>query len=331
MESLPWGKAEAIVVGIFADPFGDAEVDGPDATLAASLAGAPGWRGFSERRLSASGVSPHPPRVESFCDTHAHLDFPDFGGDIDAVLERARAAGIDRIVTIGCDVESSQRAIALAERHPGVFAAAGWHPGYVMAAPEDVRPWLREVARHPRVVAIGECGIDHYRLPSTEAGGTAADDERMKLQQERVFRQQLEVAAEVGLNVVVHQRAAHRAAMEVFRPFSDRVRGVFHCFVGTVAEMEEVVGLGSLVSFTGILTFKNAAEVRTTLAAAPSDRILFETDCPYLAPAPYRGKRAEPAHVRDIALKAAEVRGVSLATLAGQVARNAAAFFPRMR
>jgi TatD DNase family protein len=287
--------------------------------------------GFGHQGLGAVRVPAYPPPVESFCDTHAHLDFPDFSGDIDAVLERARAAGIDRIVTIGCDVESSLRAIALAERHPGVFAAVGWHPGYVMAAPEDVRPWLRDIAKHPRVVAIGECGIDHYRLPSAESGGTPEDDERMKAQQERIFRQQLEVAAEVGLNVVVHQRAAHRAAMDIFRPFADRVRGVFHCFVGTVAEMEEVVGVGSFVSFTGIMTFKNAAEVRTTLAAAPADRILFETDCPYLAPVPYRGKRAEPAYVRDIALKAAEVRGVSVAALAEQVALNTAAFFPRMR
>ena len=118
--------------------------------------------------------------------------------------------------------------------------------------------------------------------------------------------------------------------MEVFRTFADRVRGVFHCFVGTVAEMQEVVEVGSLVSFTGILTFKNAAAIRETLAEVPSDRLMFETDSPYLAPVPYRGKRCEPAYVRDLALKAAGVRGTTLAALSESTRANVARFFPRM-
>lgn len=272
----------------------------------------------------------HPRGVETFCDTHAHLDFPDFASDIDAVIGRAAAAGVNRIVTIGCDLESSERAIALAERYPGVFATVGWHPNYVDHAPEDVRPDVARLARHPKVVAIGECGIDHYRLPSMEAGGSVENDARMKAKQEVVFRQQLEVAADLGLNVAIHQRAAHRPAMDVFRPFADRVRGVFHCFVGTVAEMQEVIEVGSLVSFTGILTFKNAATIRETLAAVPSDRLMFETDSPYLAPVPYRGKRCEPAYVRDLALKAAEVRGQTLAELSAATRANVARFFLRM-
>lgn len=269
-------------------------------------------------------------RVETFCDTHAHLDFPDFASDIDAVIGRAAAAGIDRIVTIGCDLESSERAIALAERYPGVYATVGWHPNYVDHAPEDVRSDLARLARHPKVVAIGECGIDHYRLPSMEAGGSVEDDARVKAKQEVVFRQQLEVASDLGLNVAIHQRAAHRPAMDVFQPFAGRVRGVFHCFVGTVAEMQEVIGVGSLVSFTGILTFKNAATIRETLAAVPAERLMFETDSPYLAPVPYRGKRCEPAYVRDLALKAAEVRGQTLAELSAATRENVARFFPRM-
>ncbi len=268
--------------------------------------------------------------VETFCDTHAHLDFPDFASDLDAVIGRATAAGIDRIVTIGCDLESSERAIAVAERYPGVFATVGWHPNYVDHAPDDVRSDLARLARHPKVVAIGECGVDHYRLPSMEDGGSVDDDARIQAKQELIFRQQLEVAADLGLNVAIHQRAAHRAAMEVFRPFAGRVRGVFHCFVGTVAEMQEVVEVGSLVSFTGILTFKNAAAIRETLAEVPSDRLMFETDSPYLAPVPYRGKRCEPAYVRDLALKAAEVRGTTLAALSESTRANVARFFPRM-
>lgn len=265
--------------------------------------------------------------MEQFSDTHAHLDFPDFASDLESVLARAREAGIHRIVSIGCDEASSRRAIALAEAHPDVYAAVGWHPNAAFAAPEDVRPVLRELGAHPRVVAIGECGIDHYRLPSKESGGTAEDDAAVMAKQETVFRQQLEVAAELGLNAVIHQRAAHAAAMAVFRPFADRVRGVFHCFVGTVAEMTEVISLGSYVSFTGIVTFKSAVEVRTTLAAVPADRFFLETDCPYLAPVPHRGGRAEPAYVRWIAQKVAEVRGIPLEALARQVRSNEDVFF----
>ena len=268
--------------------------------------------------------------MEAFCDTHAHLDFPDFAADLDGVLERARAAGIDRIVTIGCDLESSRRAVDLADRHPGVYAAVGWHPNAAGEAPDDVRVDLARLARHPKVVAIGECGIDHYRLPTAESGATPADVQRLCEKQSTVFRQQLEVASDLGLNVVVHQRAAYRAAMEVFQPFASRLRGVFHCFVGTVPEMEEVIALGSWVSFTGILTFKNAAEIRMALAAAPLDRLMLETDSPYLAPVPYRGKRCEPAYVREIATRVAEVRGMALATLSEITQANVARFFPKM-
>ena len=268
--------------------------------------------------------------MEAFCDTHAHLDFPEFAADLDDVLERARAAGISRIVTIGCDLESSRRAVELARRHPGVYATVGWHPNYVENAPEDVRSELALLARDPKVVAIGECGIDHYRLPTAEAGASPADIQRLCEKQATVFRQQLEVAADLGLNVVVHQRAAHRAAMEVFRPFSDRLRGVFHCFVGTLPELEEVIGVGSYVSFTGILTFKNAAEIRAAVTAAPSDRLMLETDSPYLAPVPYRGKRCEPGYVREIATRVAEVRGVSLSRLSETTQANVARFFPKM-
>jgi TatD DNase family protein len=268
--------------------------------------------------------------MERFIDTHAHLDFPEFATDLPALLERAAAAGIDRIVTIGCDLESSQRAVALAERFPGVHAAVGWHPGYVDHAPEDVRPLLAPLLKHPKVVAIGECGVDHYRMPSAEPGGTVEDDERMKAKQEVVFRQQLELAAEYGLNVIVHQRAAYAPTMEVFRPFATSVRGVFHCFVGLVSEVEELAALGSLVSFTGILTFKNGVAVREALAAARPDGYLLETDCPYLAPVPHRGRRCEPAYVREIAEQAAVVRGISLAEVSAQTNAAAARFFPRM-
>src|SRR5688572_4428696 len=141
-----------------------------------------------------------------FYDTHAHLDYPDFAADLPEVLDRAHSAGITKIISIGTDLLSSARAIKLSELYPGVFAAVGWHPGIAAEAPEDLRPALRQLAAHPKVVAIGETGLDYHHLPSEKPECTPADDERYKQKQAAVFRQQLEVAAEFGLNCVLHQR-----------------------------------------------------------------------------------------------------------------------------
>lgn len=267
------------------------------------------------------------PDMPPFFDTHAHLDFPEFAADLELVRTRAREAGITRILTIGCDHESSCRAIALAEKHPEIYAVVGWHPTHVMDAPADVRPALRELARHPRVVAIGEAGVDHYRLPSQQPGGTAADDERYRQKQIEVFSQQLDVAAELGLNVVIHQRAAWAPTVATIRPYQGRVRGVFHCFSEPLPSLAEVLALDCLVSFTGILTFKNGQNIREALKATPMGRFMLETDCPFLAPVPYRGKRCEPAFVKEIAQTAAEVKGVSLEELSRVTCETAEAFF----
>ena len=264
--------------------------------------------------------------MPEFYDTHAHLDFPDFREEVDEVVQRASDAGISRIVTIGTELESSRRAIDLAKRFDGVFAAVGWHPNDCLSAPDDVRGELEGLAKAAKVVAIGEIGIDHYRLPSTR-GESAADDEAFKARQVSLFQQQLEVAAKLGLNVVVHQRAAFEACIEVFEPFADRVRGVFHCFVNDPAAARRVIDLGSLVSFTGVCTFKNAAEVRESLASVPLDKLMLETDAPFLAPVPYRGKRCEPAYVREISQVAAEARGIGLEELAEATGATARDFF----
>ena len=264
--------------------------------------------------------------MPEFYDTHAHLDFPDFREEVDEVVQRAADAGISRIVTIGTELESSRRAIDLAKRFDGVFAAVGWHPNDCLSAPDDVRGELEGLAKAAKVVAIGEIGIDHYRLPSTR-GGSAADDEAFKARQVSLFQQQLEVAAKLGLNVVVHQRASFEACVEVFEPFADRVRGVFHCFVNDPAAARRVIDLGSLVSFTGVCTFKNAAEVRESLASVPLDKLMLETDAPFLAPVPYRGKRCEPAYVREISQVAAETRGIGLEELAEATGATARDFF----
>lgn len=261
-----------------------------------------------------------------FYDTHAHLDFDDFAADVEQVVALAAEAGIAKIITIGTDLDRSARAVKLAERFSDVFAVVGWHPGHASEAPADIREPLRALAKHPKVVAIGETGLDYYRLPSG-SGGTAGDDARIKQKQAALFAQQLEVAAELGLNVVIHERAAFADAVAQFEPFAARVRGVFHCFVGDAAAMRRVVELGSLVSFTGIITFKNGQNARDTLAATPTDRFMLETDSPFLAPVPFRGKRGEPAYVREIAAMAAQVRQCSLDELSARTCATAEKFF----
>jgi TatD DNase family protein len=265
-----------------------------------------------------------------FYDTHAHLDYPDFAPDFAQLIERAQSAGIAKIISIGTDLDSSARALKLAETHPCIYAAVGWHPNDALAAPVDLRPALLELAKHPKVVAIGETGLDYYRLPSTK-GGTPADDVPFKRRQAEIFTQQLEVAAEVGLNCVIHQRGeCFEDTVAILEPFASRVRGVFHCFASDAVALRRVLALGSIVSFTGIVTFKNGQNVRDALAATPLDKLMLETDCPYLAPIPYRGKRCEPAYVKEISETAAQVKGCSLEELSRATCVTARAFFRKL-
>ncbi|MEO6033820.1 MAG: TatD family hydrolase [Verrucomicrobiota bacterium] len=283
-----------------------------------------------------------------FYDTHAHLDYPEFAPDFPQILERAHAAGIAKIISIGTDLESSARAVALAEKYDSIYAVVGWHPTNALDAPDDLRDPLRQWAAHPKVVAIGETGLDYHRLPSqsdahgltpstttTEgrqvtAGALSADDECYKLKQAEIFRQQMEVAAEFGLNCVVHQRDALEDTIAQMQPFVGRVRGVFHCFANDAAAMKRIIALGSLVSFTGILTFKNGQNIRDTLAETPLDQFMLETDCPYLAPIPYRGKRCEPGYVKEISEVAAQVKNCSLEELSIATCATARNFFRRI-
>jgi TatD DNase family protein len=262
-----------------------------------------------------------------FYDTHAHLTYPDFAEELPQVLARAEAAGIAKIICIGTDLDSSKRAIGLTDQFPNVFAVVGWHPSDATDAPSDLRPALRELARHAKVVALGETGLDYHRLPSAKAGGTTADDDSIKQKQAALFRQHLEVAAELGLGCVIHQRDSLEDTLAQLKPFADRVRGVFHCFANDVATMRRIVALGSLVSFTGILTFKNGQNIRDTLAATPMDKFMLETDCPFLAPMPYRGKRCEPAYVKEISEVAAQVKGCSTEELSAATCATADGFF----
>ena len=280
-----------------------------------------------------------------FYDTHAHLDYPDYAGDFADVLARAQAAGISKMISIGTSLDSSERAIRLAEKFPAIYAAVGWHPSDALKAPPDLRPALREMCRHPKVVAIGEIGLDYHRLPSMSCSvgsasrqlahsanaTTSADDTRYKQKQADIFQQQLEVAAETGLNCVIHQRDAFDDTLAQLKPFAGRVRGVFHCFGENADRMRRVLDTGSLVSFTGIVTFKNGQNVRDTVAATPLDKFMLETDCPYLAPVPYRGKRCEPAYVKEISETVAQVRNCSLEELSAATCRTAHEFFPKLQ
>jgi TatD DNase family protein len=272
--------------------------------------------------------------MHTFYDTHAHLDDRDYAEDLPAMLERARAAGIAKIVCVGTDLASSERAVRLAERFPNLFAAVGWHPTHANEAPEDLRPALRALALHPKVVAIGETGLDYYRLPSRNPDGSARDIDGYKRNQARIFEQQLDIAADCGLNVVVHQRASFEDSLSMMARFAGRVRGQFHCFADNVAALQRILALGSIVSFTGILTYKNSHAVREALAATPIGKFMLETDSPYLVPEPHRGnkvRRCEPAFVMDIAVLAAQVKGCTLEELSASTCAAAHEFFPKMR
>jgi TatD DNase family protein len=265
-----------------------------------------------------------------FFDTHAHLDYPDYANDLPKIIARAQAAGITKIISIGTSLDSSERAIRLAEKFPGVYAAVGWHPTEAEKAPNDLRPALREFAKHPKVVAIGETGLDYHHLPSEKPEFTAADDLRYKEKQAEIFRQQMEVAAEFGLNCVIHQRNSFDDTLTQMKPFIGKTRGVFHCFGESVERMKQVFEIGSLVSFTGIVTFKNAQNVRDCVAAAPLDKFMLETDCPYLAPVPFRGKRCEPAYVKEISEAVAQTKLCSLEELSAANCKTAKEFFPKL-
>lgn len=276
-------------------------------------------------------------------DTHAHLDYPDFAEDLDEIIRRAADAGVTRIITIGTGIESSRRAVALAEKYANVYAVPGLHPTNVQDEPGDFLTELKEIAKHPKVAAIGETGLDYHHLPSEkletspamaalqaelrEDMEAAVIDGAYKAAQADAFRMQLDLAAELGLNVVIHQRDAWDDTLEILKPYTGKVRGVFHCFGNRPDQAAEVIAMGHLVSFTGIVTFKNAALVQETAAALPSDAFMVETDCPYLAPTPHRGKRCEPAYTRLVAEKIAELRGCPLEHVAQATTATAERFF----
>ena len=230
-------------------------------------------------------------------DTHAHYMRSDFGDDLDALLEELPQKGVERVLAIGCDIPSSREEIALAERYPYIWAAAGIHPEYAADIPENWESELERLLSHEKTVALGEIGLDyHYPEPPRDV-------------QQRIFRRQLEIANEHNMPVVIHSRDASGDTLEILKEYNPR--GVVHCFSGSAETAREVVKLGMYIGFTGVLTFKNSKKAQAACAEVPIDRLLLETDCPYMAPVPHRGERCDSSMIAFTAAKMAEIKGVS--------------------
>lgn len=255
-------------------------------------------------------------------DTHAHLDFRQFDDDRDAVLARAWQAGVAAIITIGIDLKTSGAAVALAETHERIYAAVGFHPHDAKSADDAALAELRELAQHSQVVAIGEIGLDFYR------------DRSPRDVQRRVFRQQLHIAADLGKPVVIHDREAHAETLAILRrwvaesqPPPPKHRGVLHCFSGDLALAQAAIELGFFIGVDGPVTYRNARQLPAIVKALPLERLLVETDAPFLTPHPHRGQRNEPAHVRLVAEKLADLKNLSLEEVAQATTANARILF----
>lgn len=245
-------------------------------------------------------------------DSHCHLDFPDFAPEREAVVARARAAGIGRMLTISTRVKKHAQIVEIVEKYPEVFGTVGTHPHHVDEEMDVDAQALIALTQHPKIVAIGEAGLDyHYDTGPRE-------------NQAKSFRQHIAAARETGLPLVIHSRDCDADMMAILREEAGKgaFAAVLHCFTGGRELAFAAVELGHYIGFTGILTFKNSAALREIAKALPADRILVETDSPYLAPVPYRGKRCEPAYVAEIAEVLAETRGVSFDEIARQTTEN---------
>lgn len=233
-------------------------------------------------------------------DSHAHLDFHDFDRDRDEVLKRAQSCGLKLIINIGCDLQSSQKSIQIAEKYSIVYAAIGIHPHDAAKVSPDYLQILQEMAAHPRVVAIGEIGLDFYRNRSPRP-----------LQKE-VFRRQLQLAREVNLPVILHDRDAHDEVMAILEEEGlPEPGGVMHCFSGDLTLARKAIKMGFYISIAGPVTYPKNIKLCQVAAAVPADRLLIETDAPFLTPNPFRGKRNEPAYVTYTAEKVAALRGTT--------------------
>lgn len=248
-------------------------------------------------------------------ESHCHLDDNRFDGDREAVVSGFRAQGISTVLNVGYDLGSSARSIALAKRFPEIFAAVGIHPHDAAGVTEEDWGRLRELAGSAKVVALGEMGLDYYR------------DLSPRTVQKEVFCRQLCLANELSLPVIVHNRDAHGDVMAILKANTPLKGGVLHCFSGSWESAELALGLGLYISFAGPLTYKNAVNLQAVALKVPLDRLLVETDSPYLTPEPFRGRRNEPANVRLVLEKLAELRGLHPVELGRITSQNGARLF----
>jgi TatD DNase family protein len=246
-------------------------------------------------------------------DSHAHLDFPQFDRDRDAVILRAQEADVVAIVNIGTNLASSRASVALAERYDFIYATVGIHPHDAETASQDTLEELRILANHPRVVAIGEIGLDYYR------------DYSPRPAQRQAFQAQLALASALGRPVVIHSRDAHEEVLATLRDWDGT--GVMHTYAAGPERLDDVIAMGFFIGISGPVTFSKAERLREVAKAVPLDRLLVETDCPYLSPEPYRGRRNEPVYVRQIAEAVAQVRDVSRERIASVTTENARRLF----
>ena len=253
--------------------------------------------------------------MELIFDTHAHYDDAAFDADRDTLLPAMPAEGVGLILDPGCDLESSRRAVALAEQYPHVYAAVGWHPENCAPFTAQDIDILRSLAQHEKVAAIGEIGLDYYweQNPPREF-------------QQEVFAAQLALAQELDLPVIVHDREAHADSLAIVKRFP-HVRGVFHCYSGSVETARELLALGWYLGFDGPLTYKNARKTVEVAQIVPLDRILLETDSPYMAPVPVRGTRNDSRNIAHIAAKLAEIRGMTADEIIRITAENGRRLF----
>lgn len=270
---------------------------------------------LSSHAMAAPPVAPREAPAVALVDTHTHLNDRRFAGDLDAVIERARAAGVGAMVVVGYDLVSSRRAVQLAQRYSPLWAAVGIHPHEARFATPAALAEIEALASEPKVIAIGECGLDFYRTLSPPAAQRAA------------FEAQLALAARRGLPVIVHSRAAVSEALDLLAALCPAPAGVLHCFDGTLEQAMRAIGLGFWISCAGPLTYRRDPALAGVIACVPLERLVIETDCPWLSPAGHRGERNEPAYLTLVAQAVSRVRGLPVEVVAQCTRRNAAALF----
>jgi len=249
-------------------------------------------------------------------DTHVHLNAHQYSEDFEEVIERAQEAGVSSMVVVGFDEETIQKAMALTERYDFIYAAVGWHPVDAIDMTDEHLQWLEELAAHPKVVALGEMGLDYHW------------DKSPKDVQKEVFRKQIRLAKKVKLPIIIHNREASADIVAILQEEdAQEVGGIMHCFSGSVEIAEQCLAMNFYLSFGGPVTFKNAKKPKEVVKHVPLDRLLIETDCPYLTPHPFRGKRNEPAYVKYVAEEIAKLKEIDYEQLAKITTENAKKLF----